>query len=121
MHNHLLIMLATNTIFIDLLCITLSKLHVKFQPNPLQIFLSKVEKVQKTHKLRMIMLINPSLYNFLEKIIFDLQITIDRVHPVQILSRSDYCITTQVSTIGVWSLLYNKNQIFPGHAVFAWC
>ena len=42
-----------NTIFIDLLHITLPKLHVKLQPNP-------CEKVQKTHKLYMIMLINPS-------------------------------------------------------------
>ena len=29
------------------------------------------------------MLINPSYYDFLEQIIFDLQITIDIVHPVQ--------------------------------------
>ena len=40
------------------------------------------------------MLINPSYYNFIEKIIFDLQITIDRVHPVQIFTCSDYYITT---------------------------
>ena len=31
--------------------------------------------------------INPSLHNFLESIIFDFQITIDRVHPVQNLLR----------------------------------
>ena len=42
------------------------------------------------------MFINPSCYNFLEKNIFDLQITIDRVHPVQILSCSHYCITTHI-------------------------
>ena len=40
------------------------------------------------------MIINPSYYNILEKNIFDLQITIDRVHPVQ--SCSDYCITTDL-------------------------
>ena len=42
------------------------------------------------------MLINPSLYNFLEKNIFDFQITIDRVHPVQISSCSDHCIPTDI-------------------------
>ena len=47
----------------------------------LRIFQGKVEKVQ---------------YDFLEKVIFDLQITIDRVHPVQIPSRSDHCITTDI-------------------------
>ena len=36
------------------------------------------------------MLINPYEYIFLEKMIFDPQITIDIVHPVQILSCSDY-------------------------------
>ena len=75
------------------------------------------------------MLINPSLHNFLENIIFDFQITIDKVHPVQISSRSDNCITTdimrksqkvpkKVSKIGVWSLLYSQNQIFPVHTIF---
>ena len=38
MHNVLLIMIATNTIFIDKVHITLTKLHVKFQPLPLKIF-----------------------------------------------------------------------------------
>ena len=89
-----LIILSTNTIFIDLLRITLPKLHVKLQPHP--IIRAKVKKVQKMHKLCLIMLINPSLHNFLEKNIFDLQITIDRVHPVQISSRSDNCITTHI-------------------------
>ena len=42
------------------------------------------------------MLFNASLYNFLEKIIFDFQITVDRVHPVHILSRLDYCITNNI-------------------------
>ena len=42
------------------------------------------------------MLINVSSYNFLEQIIFDLQITIDRVHPVQIASHSHNCITTDI-------------------------
>ena len=73
MHNSFLIMLATNTILIDLVHSTLTKLHMKFQPLPLKIFWEKVEKVQKTHWLFIIMLINPSLYDFLEKII-DLQI-----------------------------------------------
>ena len=50
-------MLAINTIFIDLLRITLPKVLVKFQPHPLKIFRTKVEKVQKTHKLCIIMLI----------------------------------------------------------------
>ena len=40
--------------------------------------------------------INPSYYKFLGKIIFDLHINIDRVHPVQILSCSGYCITTHI-------------------------
>ena len=40
-------MLAKNTIFIDLLHITLPKLNVKFQPHPLKIFEAKVEKVKK--------------------------------------------------------------------------
>ena len=75
---------------------TLIKLHVKFKPLPLQNFRAKVGKVQKTHQLCIIMLINPSLHNFLENIIFDFQITIDTVHPVQISSRSDNCITTDI-------------------------
>ena len=97
-------------------------------------FLSKGRKVKKTHSLCIIMLINPSLYDFLQKIIFDFQITTDRVHHIQISSRSDNCITTdlmwkttkfwkndQVSKIGVRSQLYSLNQIFPGHAVFVRC
>ena len=55
-----LIMLAKNTIFVALLRITLTKLFVKFQPHSLQTFLIKVDKVQKTHKLCIIMLINLS-------------------------------------------------------------
>ena len=50
----------TNTIFIDLLCITLSKLHVKLQPRPIKIFWTKVEKMQETYKLCIIMFINQS-------------------------------------------------------------
>ena len=42
------------------------------------------------------MLINPSLHNCLENTIFDFQITIDTVHPVQISSCSDNCITTDI-------------------------
>ena len=42
------------------------------------------------------MLINPSLHDFLEDIIFDFQIAIDKVHPVQISSCSDNCITTDI-------------------------
>ena len=41
------------------------------------------------------MLINPSLHNLLENIIFDFQ-TINTVHPVQISSRADNCITTDI-------------------------
>ena len=44
MHSLCLIMLARNTIFIDLLHITLPKLHVKFQPHPLRDFLRKGKK-----------------------------------------------------------------------------
>ena len=36
------------------------------------------------------------LHNSLEKTVFDLQITIHRVHPVQISSRSDNCITADI-------------------------
>ena len=75
---------------------TLIKLHVKLKPLPLQNFRSKVGTVQKTHELCIIMLINPSLHDFLENIIFDFQITIDTVHPVQISSPSDNCITTEI-------------------------
>ena len=42
------------------------------------------------------MLINHSRYNFLENIIFDFQVTIERAHPIQISSRSDNCITTDI-------------------------
>ena len=41
------------------------------------------------------MLINPSLYNFLD-FYFYFQLTIDRVHPVQIPSRSDNYITADI-------------------------
>ena len=47
MHNLSLIILAKNTIFIDLLNITLPKLHVKLEPHFLKNFWAKVEKVQK--------------------------------------------------------------------------
>ena len=50
MHNLCLIILATNTIFSDLMRITLPKLHVKLQPHPLEIF--EVEKVQKKQIMR---------------------------------------------------------------------
>ena len=42
------------------------------------------------------MLINHSLYNLLQNIIFDFQITIDRVNPVQISSHSDNRITADI-------------------------
>ena len=47
MHNLCLIMLATNTIFIDLLCLSLPKLHVKFQRQSLKSFWSKMSFEQK--------------------------------------------------------------------------
>ena len=47
MHNLCLTMLAINTIFADLLGITLPKLHVKFQPHPLKYFLNKGRKSAK--------------------------------------------------------------------------
>ena len=55
-----------------------------------------LNKGRKSAKNALIMLIDLFLHNFLEKIIFDFQITIDRVHPVQISSRSDNCITTDI-------------------------
>ena len=33
---------------------------------------------------------------YFTKIVFNLQISIPRVHPVRILGRSDYCITTDI-------------------------
>ena len=47
MHNLCLIILVTITIFSDLISITLPKLHVKLQPHPLKIFLSKGRKSAK--------------------------------------------------------------------------
>ena len=47
MHNLFLIMLATNTIFIEEVHITIKKLHLKFQSLPLKIFWAKVEKIEK--------------------------------------------------------------------------
>ena len=76
----------------------LTKASCEVAASSLKDFLSKGRKVHKTHKLCIInmlcynMLINPSKYNFLEKNVFDLQV--NRVHPVQISSRSDNCITT---------------------------
>ena len=70
MYNSCLIILATNAIFIDLLRLT--KLHVKLQPLYIKDVLSEGKKRAKTQKLCIIMLINPSQYNLLEKNIFDL-------------------------------------------------
>ena len=53
-----------------------------------------MKKSEKTHELWRNY--ESLLIYFLENIIFDPQITICRVHPLQILSRSDYCITTEV-------------------------
>ena len=58
MHNLWLIMLAKNTIFIDKV-INLSKLHVKFQPHPLD-SLRKGGKSEKTHESCIIRLVHPS-------------------------------------------------------------
>ena len=63
------------------------------------------------------MLINHSWYNFLEKIIFDFQITIDTAHPVQISSRSDNCVTTDIMWKSPkmpkkWSSLKNQTKTF---------
>ena len=41
------------------------------------------------------MLINPSLHNLLENIIFDFQITMDTVHPVQIAKNVEKMIKSQ--------------------------
>ena len=85
-------MLTTYTIFIDFQRITF-KASFEISASSLKDFLTNVEKVQKMHKLSIIM--HPSWNSFLENI-FDLQVTIDRVHPVGILSLSDYCITTDI-------------------------
>ena len=50
----------------------LTKASCESSVRPLKRFLSKIGKSAKAHKSCIIMLINPSLYNFLEKIIFDL-------------------------------------------------
>jgi len=60
MYNLCLIILATNTNSSDMMRITLTELHVKLKPHPLKIFWAKLEKVQKTHELCIIMFINPS-------------------------------------------------------------
>ena len=49
--NVCLIILATNTIFIDLLRITLPKLHIKLQPHPLKVYLSRGRKSAKNAKI----------------------------------------------------------------------
>ena len=82
MHNLSLNILATNIIFIDQVRITLKKLYVEFQPLPLKIFGVKWKTCKKMNKSCIIMLINPSSYNLLEQIVFDCQITLDRVPPV---------------------------------------
>ena len=74
----------------------LTKASCEIAASSLEDLWAKVEKVQKGIKLCTIMLINPSQHNFLEKIIFDVQITLDRVHAVRILSLLDYCITTHI-------------------------
>ena len=96
MPNLCLLMHARDTIFIDWVHITLPKLREKCQSDPLRNFLL-VEKMKKKHtKLCIIMLINPPYCSFLENIIFYLQITIDKEHPVEISSRSDHRITTDI-------------------------
>ena len=59
-------------------------------------FFWKAEPQYKHYLQKTCKLTNPSKYNFFKKIIFDLQITTDRVHPVQISSRSDNCITIDI-------------------------
>ena len=73
----------------------LTKASCKIAASSFKDFLGKSRKSKETHKLCIIMLINPFLH-VLENIIFDFQITIDKVHPVQISSRSDNCITTDI-------------------------
>ena len=46
-HKLCLIMLATNTIFIDRVRINLTKFHEKFQLDTLKFFRGKIEKMQK--------------------------------------------------------------------------
>ena len=66
----------------------LTKASCKISASILKDFLRKGRKSEKTHKLCIIMLINPPLdIIFLEKLIFDLQITIPRAYTVQISNR----------------------------------
>ena len=90
---------ATKTIFTNQVCSTLTKLLVKFQCGPLNI------SREKTHKSCLIMLKIPLNIICWKRIFlifkqlyieYNIQIGIHRVHPVQISSRSDYCITTDI-------------------------
>ena len=72
----------------------------------LKIFPAKVEKVQETHKLCLIILINPSSY--LEKIIFDLQISLPRVHPVQ--------SSSQITKLLLTCITQKNRDLFPNTA-----
>ena len=60
MHKVRKIMHATDTIFNDQVRITLRKLYEKCQSNPLEVLQANKEKMQKTHKSCLIMLINAS-------------------------------------------------------------
>ena len=86
-----------------------------FRNISLRYILSEGRKLRKTHRICILILINPSWYYFIGKIIFDLQISIDSVHHLQISNCLDYCLTTElcentskmpknrkVSNIGVW-------------------
>ena len=71
MHKLSLIMHSTNTIFIDWVCITLTKLHVNFQSDPLQSVWAKEEKLQNKHiNYAQLSQLIPLTYSFLEKFIF---------------------------------------------------
>ena len=61
MHKSSILMHATDTIFIHYVHIILTKLHEKLKHNPLKIFQAKMEKVQNTCNLCLIMLMNASL------------------------------------------------------------
>ena len=66
-----------------------SKASCEISASSLKDFLRKSEKCKKRRNQSLLM-------SSFRKIIFDLQITIDRVHLVRISSHSDYCITTDM-------------------------
>ena len=105
-----------------------SKASCEISVRSLEIFWD-VEKVQKTHKVCLIMLINLSWYSFLKKIflIFKylyLECILFKFQVVQITASlltqwektPPKMAKKQILKNRVWSLLYSQNKIFPEHA-----